>query len=100
MRVTLNPPYQVVLDGRHYFGGDALDVDDSTARHWHHRGWVTLDPPPVEPETPAQTQGRAGVRARIREELRADPSRSNREIARAVGTTDKTVAAARAGSPQ
>ncbi|RFS86799.1 hypothetical protein D0T12_00445 [Actinomadura spongiicola] len=50
---------------------------------------------PGDQEGPSAPQGRANVRARIAEELAADPSRSDRVIAKTVGADHKTVGSVR-----
>jgi hypothetical protein len=52
-------------------------------------------PQAAEPQ-PLPTTGREATRARIRAELATNPTRSNREIGRVVGCSDKTVGVVRA----
>ncbi|MFC4912574.1 hypothetical protein [Actinomadura gamaensis] len=117
VRVRVAQGRQVVTDHGHHHGGETVAVPASTATEWIARGWVApasddsppaphsspppSEPPsepapvPVVPDGASAVRGRANVRARIVEELRADPDRSDRAIAAVVGCDHKTVGTVR-----
>lgn len=42
VRVKVNPPFRIVVDGNVYTGGDELDIpDDEHARFWTTARWVS-----------------------------------------------------------
>ncbi|MFC5753393.1 hypothetical protein [Actinomadura rugatobispora] len=86
-KVRIAENRQVVTDLGHHQGGTELDVPQDLADQWIRYGWAE---PVREPGK------RAGVRARIREQLAADPSQSNRAVAETVGCDHKTVGSVRA----
>lgn len=100
MRVRIREHRQVVTEAGHHYGGELLDVTDATGAQWVRQGWADpLDTAPPQREGPSAPVGRANIQARIREELAADPTRSDRAIAAVVGCDHKTVAKARKTDP-
>lgn len=98
VRVRVADGRQVVTDTGHHRGGDVLTVHAHTARQWITWRWaVPVDDEqlPAVPDGPAARHHRANVRARIRDELKTDPGRSDRTVANVVGCDHKTVGAVR-----
>ncbi|MFC5182830.1 hypothetical protein [Actinomadura harenae] len=118
-RVRVLEGRQIVTELGHHHGGETLTASPRTAADWIRWGWAEdvtendagrraepdvredqadapdagprLVPPTPEPEAPSAGRGRANVAERIAQEIRANPSASDRELVRLIGCDHKTV---------
>ncbi|WP_067470182.1 hypothetical protein [Actinomadura macra] len=99
VRVRVVEGRQVATGTGLHGAGTELEIDDRLLlRRWVAWGWVVPvegDEVPTRRPGPAARHHRANVRARIREELATDHTRSDRAVATVVGCDHKTVGAVR-----
>jgi hypothetical protein len=86
VRMTVAPNRQVVVDECHYFGGEQVEVSETTAREWSRYGWAN---PTADTPTPTRRAPR-GRRTAVSETIAGTPAEDDGTASTAASTDTPT----------